>query len=746
MKLFFTFCTPYRLLAVLASVAMMLVLGRGVMTAQALGPLLSVPEQVIFYEFLSGAPSTGGTQTITLTNAGTAPLNVASVSLLGAGDPPRYELTSTPPASIPPGAQASLTVRFTPSAASVQVATLRITSNDPLQPERDIALRGLGIVDRATEPSLQRILDAFDLPVDVADPDPSTATLGSSPRLWGDEIPAQRFRRVGPGPVSVEPLAVFGRAGTPILEFGWYPTSTPQTRTSLLSIAATAQHSLNPQLAPNGVTTFAPALDLDFGLWASWTALSPVRSSHSEAALNTWATALTERHKMRVYPLPEPNSYLIAIEDATDHDYQDFVLIIRNVQPAPLEFALEFDRTYPGTLLDRNGLPMGFVTTQLNKNDLITNANSYDPAQIELLPAQGILRLTTTRTSSAQAGQWNTLINGLQVPYNATQNFTIATRLIGPFDNITTLSQQAGIFIGPDQDNFIKVVIARLDVNGQPENVLELYHETAGGITTSAKNILPPLDTIESLELYLIGEPNAGANGRVRAQYRLVTTTNGDEGLRNIIFPRSGNIADINLTAAQRAAYFSPNAWAGITATGRTTGSPIITFSFDRFAITGAAVQPPPAPTATNTPIPSPTLTPTATLTPTETAIPTATLTPTETAIPTATLTPTETAIPTATLTPTETAIPTATLTPTETAIPTATLTPTRTAVPSATATRTAVPSATPTRTAVPSATATRTAVPSATPTASATVVPTPTATSEPGQAPGIRIYLPLLR
>jgi hypothetical protein len=638
----------------------------GLTLAQPSGPVISVAvDRLIFYQFLSGTTSPDASQTLTIRNTGTATLALSNIQLLNAGG--QYSLGGTLPTSIPAGGQANVTITFTPSSIGVKTATLRITSNDPARPQLDVALRGLGITNRDTEPSLQWILDTFDLGVNVADPDPTNNALGRSPRLWGDEIPAQRFQKAGSGPVTIQPIALFGPGGTPVVRMGWYPTCNPAARAELFSINSTYSKSLNPQINNGGTTSFDPG-SADFGLWSFWTQFPGQPGIYSEDSLNTWETNVMNRHKLRVYPLAEPNAYVIATEETAGQDYQDIVVILRNVRPAPLELTLEFNRTYPGTLQDKNGKPIGFVTTQANKYDQITNMttysptatnwNSYSPPQIDLDTTQGVLRIDTTLTSSAQAGQWNTLVNALQLPYNATQGFTISTRLLGPFTNITTNSQQGGIFIGPDQDNFIKVIVARLD----NANVIELYHEVDNGtIRLSRKNTLPALATIESIELEIVGDPNAGANGQIRGFYRVITT-GGDQG-RQPIVESSGQPVVINLqTAAEKADYFGADAWAGLTTSGRTPGSPIITFTYDRFAISAPAMTVPPTATPTNTPTNTPTSTPTNTPTSTPTNTPTSTATGTPTS--TATGTPTSTATGTPTSTATTTATPTTQPTP----------------------------------------------------------------------------------
>ena len=57
--------------------------------------------------------------------------------------------------------------------------------------------------------------------------------------------------------------------------------------------------------------------------------------------LNTWETDVANRHKVRVYPMKDPNgvlvpnTYVIATEEhISGYDYQDVVYIARNLRPA----------------------------------------------------------------------------------------------------------------------------------------------------------------------------------------------------------------------------------------------------------------------------------------------------------------------------------------------------------------------------------------------------------------------------
>lgn len=79
------------------------------------------------------------------------------------------------------------------------------------------------------EPSLQFSLNAFRIPINVGDDDPTTvvvhskAATGKATLLGPDEVTVQQFQKAGPGPVTVEVLGVFGPGDKmPVVSFGWF--------------------------------------------------------------------------------------------------------------------------------------------------------------------------------------------------------------------------------------------------------------------------------------------------------------------------------------------------------------------------------------------------------------------------------------------------------------------------------------------------------------------------------------------
>ena len=88
----------------------------------------------------------------------------------------------------------------------------------------------------------------------------------------------------------------------------------------------------------SGLTSVA--VTSPFGLCVQFPGLKnqngSVRTVWSEAALNVWEPRPEARQKMLFYPLPgESNAWIVGVEAFTGpYDYQDFVVIVRNVRRA----------------------------------------------------------------------------------------------------------------------------------------------------------------------------------------------------------------------------------------------------------------------------------------------------------------------------------------------------------------------------------------------------------------------------
>src|SRR5262249_34277308 len=128
------------------------------------------PDQqaLVFAEVKAG--NTSDPATLLLKNQGKHTLSISSLVLTG-DEPSLFKIVQRPtlPAGVVAGATVAIAISFQPTsstAAGIHTATLRIKSNDPLHPSYNIPLRGFAMngVDGANEPSLQRLLDLYQIP------------------------------------------------------------------------------------------------------------------------------------------------------------------------------------------------------------------------------------------------------------------------------------------------------------------------------------------------------------------------------------------------------------------------------------------------------------------------------------------------------------------------------------------------------------------------------------------------------
>src|SRR5262249_42466033 len=156
----------------------------------------------------------------------------------------------------------------------IKTAQLIIKSNDPDNAQITITLRGLGTLGTGgnLEPSLQKVLDLYQIPVTVGDDNPDDTTFPVPPKTPNDEVAMPRLVKAGDGNVTVQLLGVFDNAKTPATVFGWYDPGTPDKQTQLFTVPSSGDsQSVNP--ATNGSTSFDPN-DSEFGIYATFSAFS----------------------------------------------------------------------------------------------------------------------------------------------------------------------------------------------------------------------------------------------------------------------------------------------------------------------------------------------------------------------------------------------------------------------------------------------------------------------------------------
>ncbi|MEM9527591.1 MAG: malectin domain-containing carbohydrate-binding protein, partial [Bacteroidota bacterium] len=295
------------------------------------------PESVITEDVVGGGA--GDDVTIFVTNSGNAPLENPTVSISGP-DAASFSFDATNlPTSLAANSTASITVNFTAASEGAKTATLTVSGDDA--DPATVALNGLGKdgTGGGNEPSLQFIFDTYGLAIDVGDQNPATNLINlpngaTYNDLLGDEVDIQEFERAIDAPVTIEVLAVYGpEANNPIVGFGWYESGDASATNEVFTVQNNVTgngQTLNPVVT--GSLSFDPGLT-SFGFYNRWPFFGN-RFLYSEDALNTFNNSIP--HHVRVYELPgEENAYVIATEEHTSgFDYQDIVVIVRNIQPA----------------------------------------------------------------------------------------------------------------------------------------------------------------------------------------------------------------------------------------------------------------------------------------------------------------------------------------------------------------------------------------------------------------------------
>ena len=362
----------------------------------------------LHFNDVRGDAAAGVPHSVTITNTGTGDLALPNdaFTITGAGAT-RFSLTNvgTLPRKLAPGQSATFNVLFTASAKGIVSATLTIKTNDAANPTRTISLRGLGTTGEGdqNEPSLQRILDLYELPIQTGDPDAETTDYPQQKVVAGsDEVLLQTLRKAGSGPVTVELLASMGTADsngyTNTSALGYYAAGT-STKTGLFTIPKSQAQTVNPSAAA-GNFSFDPSGD--FGLVGTFFDFGP-RDVWSEDGKNTWESNANEQRKLRFFPLKDKsgnvvsNAYVFAFEEyelATDQN--DIVGIIRNVSPAAASPEL--------TVENKDGVPFPdrLVFNRIRDVDPVVGNSVHDQATA-VLRNTGSVPLTLTSASISNA-------------------------------------------------------------------------------------------------------------------------------------------------------------------------------------------------------------------------------------------------------------------------------------------------------------------------------------------------------
>ncbi len=172
-----------------------------------------------------------------------------------------------------------------------------------------------------------------------------------------------------------------------------------------------------------------------------------------------------------------------------------------------LPYTLDFDSAH-GFAVDGNGVGTGFTHI-----DQPSNGTGYIPQNLSVDTAAGVLRLTTT--SGLQYLNVNALDNGLAVGIDAPSSPTLMSTTLTdiPIGQLTGDFQQAGLWWGSDEDNYVKLILLSTPGGMRFEMLMEL-----GGQVVSLEQSSPLSIGSQDVTLSVHADP---ATLNVTGQYRI---------------------------------------------------------------------------------------------------------------------------------------------------------------------------------------------------------------------------------
>ncbi|WP_411699585.1 malectin domain-containing carbohydrate-binding protein [Conyzicola sp.] len=290
--------------------------------SQQAAAISSSVDELVFSAVKNG---TSAAKSVTVTNNGSKPIALANT--LTGGQTGEFIVTGGNTTLAPQGS-AVLNVTFKPSATVGQRATtLRLTAGDSTV---NVGLFGLTMngIEGGNEPTFANVMGTLGYAINVGW---TNLEGGVQPTAKGDEILEPLFVKSGTAAPTMTPLAQY--APKEDLPFGWYTgDGSTAERVKLGSIDTSGYQSLLPPSSPGTVPSFDPGA-AKFGFYYYSNTFQ--RTGFTEDRLNTGIA-----HRARIYPAKNragtimTNSYIVAFEDASNGDYQDYVFLVTGVKPA----------------------------------------------------------------------------------------------------------------------------------------------------------------------------------------------------------------------------------------------------------------------------------------------------------------------------------------------------------------------------------------------------------------------------
>ena len=308
------------------------------------------------------------TSVLNLHNGAPMAVNVTALALGGA-DQALFQVTGPAmPAAIMPGQDLPVTVQMTTTGTGLPTAptnkdlgsnllSASLTATLSTGSTAQASVYGLLLIQSNWEPTLGQIITTLGHKLNVGQAqnnwNPNTsmnATTLPGIEAGTDEVAAPHFVKSGSGSVTMSVVARFSPVG--VLPYGWYPQGASSTRNvvgtmSMITDPQTSDkaRTVFPPLATGSSTTFDPGAS-PFGIWVysdqatqKYATGNAVNGDYdyTEDSLNSPANV----HRIKTYPLKDASgaaiaqSYLVAVEEAANGDYQDYVFVLGNVNAAP---------------------------------------------------------------------------------------------------------------------------------------------------------------------------------------------------------------------------------------------------------------------------------------------------------------------------------------------------------------------------------------------------------------------------
>jgi hypothetical protein len=249
-----------------------------------------------------------------------------------------FKIESALPTQIDVHQSVDILVSFHPKTDFIGIAKSKLILKHGNSSKIIFPLSGLSTkaLEGKNEPPLADVVNTLGYNINLG-----WTSLGNhvKPDLQGDEIAASLFKKASPNSVDMIPVA---RYSPPFeLPFGYYTLGNPLPKLHEVGILADSRsypehQTLYPALK-NGNTNFEPNGDI-FGFYTT----SPSHDAYSE---DIWNAQLFEKHvahACRIYPVKDvsgqliQNQYLVCFEEASNGDYQDYVFLVKNIEPVQI--------------------------------------------------------------------------------------------------------------------------------------------------------------------------------------------------------------------------------------------------------------------------------------------------------------------------------------------------------------------------------------------------------------------------